>query len=384
MPMRPGPRAISEVSTPNLRSSATQASPISFSGRTVTNAALTDTQPGVITIGGLTTGTPALTNDTSEQTWMVRTAEDSDLTAIASSPKAYITLPLAMLRGVDVNGIPVRSNQTVAVEGTCIVSNGTFSTSQLTAYIQDGAAGVCLFQSGGGTWPVPIHHRIVAKGLVAQRNGLTEVVPVSTADLYDLGATTPVTPVVATFSALLADAENYESTLVTVKNITFTGTWPAPGADANLAANDGTSNLTLSIDKDTNIDGTPAPTQPLTATGIFNQNDTTSPPYDSGYQLIPRSTADLTLLPVFLGGGITVDPSTGQPSLTFVTTNSIFGTTNGFQYRIVYKDDLLSTNKWLPVTDPDPGWTNSASGTITIQDPGAAGSTQRFYRIEAQ
>ncbi len=351
---------------------------------TVTNAALTDTQPGVITIGGLTTGTPALTNDTSEQTWMVRTAEDSDLTAIASSPKAYITLPLAMLRGVDVNGIPVRSNQTVAVEGTCIVSNGTFSTSQLTAYIQDGAAGVCLFQSGGGTWPVPIHHRIVAKGLVAQRNGLTEVVPVSSADLYDLGATTPVTPVVATFSALLADAENYESTLVTVKNITFTGTWPAPGADANLAANDGTSNLTLSIDKDTNIDGTPAPTQPLTATGIFNQNDTTSPPYDSGYQLIPRSTADLTLLPVFLGGGITVDPSTGQPSLTFVTTNSIFGTTNGFQYRIVYKDDLLSTNKWLPVTDPDPGWTNSASGTITIQDPGAAGSTQRFYRIEAQ
>ena len=59
-----------------------------------------------------------------------------------------------------------------------------------------------------------------------------------------------------------------------------------------------------------------------------------------------------------------------------------FGATNGVQYRIVYKDDLLSTNNWLPA---DPVWqiaTNTAPMTIT--DPNATNSVQRFYRIEAQ
>ena len=79
--------------------------------------------------------------------------------------------------------------------------------------------------------------------------------------------------------------------------------------------------------------------------------------------------------PAFLpGSGVSVNSGTGATIK--------FGATNGVQYRIVYKDDLLSTNNWLPVA---PVWqTATNTAPMTITDPGATNSVQRFYRIEAQ
>ena len=60
-------------------------------------------------------------------------------------------------------------------------------------------------------------------------------------------------------------------------------------------------------------------------------------------------------------------------------------TTNGVQYRIAYKVDLLNSNGWQGVTPPIPdGWTNGNNLAITLQDTNALGVTQRFYRIEAK
>ena len=81
--------------------------------------------------------------------------------------------------------------------------------------------------------------------------------------------------------------------------------------------------------------------------------------------------------PEFLAGsGVSLDPATGQAVLTFAATN-------GYQYQIVYKDDLQSTNEWQPVEPP--GWlTATNTEPMTITDPGSASSTQRFYRLEAR
>ena len=81
--------------------------------------------------------------------------------------------------------------------------------------------------------------------------------------------------------------------------------------------------------------------------------------------------------PEFLAGsGVSLDPATGQAVLAFAATN-------GYQYQIVYKDDLQSTNEWQPVEPP--GWlTATNTEPMTITDPGSASSTQRFYRLEAR
>ncbi|WP_168433105.1 hypothetical protein [Pontiella sulfatireligans] len=49
----------------------------------------------------------------------------------------------------------------------------------------------------------------------------------------------------------------------------------------------------------------------------------------------------------------------------------------------MYKNELTSTNGWLPVTPPMPdGWTNGSGSAILITDPQS--SPQRFCRIEAR
>jgi len=58
-----------------------------------------------------------------------------------------------------------------------------------------------------------------------------------------------------------------------------------------------------------------------------------------------------------------------------------FGATNQWQYRVVYKDDLLSTNDWQPVAD----WqTATNTAPLTVTDPAATNAIQRFYRIQIQ
>ncbi|MCX6995610.1 MAG: PKD domain-containing protein, partial [Kiritimatiellaeota bacterium] len=83
--------------------------------------------------------------------------------------------------------------------------------------------------------------------------------------------------------------------------------------------------------------------------------------------------------PVLLpDNGFSVDVGTGAATLTFTATN-------GYQYRITYKDNLLSTNAWQPVPPPADGWhTATNNEPMTISDPGATNSPHRFYRIEAR
>jgi len=77
--------------------------------------------------------------------------------------------------------------------------------------------------------------------------------------------------------------------------------------------------------------------------------------------------------PAFLpGSGVSVNVGTGAATLTFTASD-------GWQYQIVYKDDLLS-GVWTAVP---PGWqTASSNGTMTVTDPNATNSPQRFYRVE--
>jgi hypothetical protein len=50
--------------------------------------------------------------------------------------------------------------------------------------------------------------------------------------------------------------------------------------------------VTLRIDRDTDIDGSPQPHEPFSMCGLGGQYDS-SAPYDGGYQILPRSLDDV-------------------------------------------------------------------------------------------
>jgi hypothetical protein len=94
----------------------------------------------------------------------------------------------------------------------------------------------------------------------------------------------------------LLDPEVYEGMLIKILQADTTGSgdpWPSSGnADIEITDDGGTSVLTLRIDQDTNIDGSPEPNWPVDIQGIFTQFDF-SAPYTEGYQIMPRDTADI-------------------------------------------------------------------------------------------
>jgi len=83
--------------------------------------------------------------------------------------------------------------------------------------------------------------------------------------------------------------------------------------------------------------------------------------------------------PVFLpGSGVSMDPATGQAVLTFTTTD-------GYQYRILYRTICCQRTAGKPVKPPEDGWhTATNNEPMTVTDQGATNSPQRFYRIEAK
>lgn len=265
---------------------------VSGSTLTLSGATLTDLATGTVTLTGLTTPNPTALTDTGNQLFTIQTAASGGtLTSIAQQPQVLVTIPIANLRDVDANGVALDLGTTVAIAGvaTPVVD---FSGSDLISFVQDDTAGIGLFL-GASSLALTQGNTYIIRGPIDQFNGLTQIEPAISADIIDAGAGTLPTPQVFTIADLLANAETLEGSLVEIQNATITsGTFPATGSNANITLDDGTGTLTLRIDADTNIDGTPQPTSPITATGIFSQFDSSNP-FTSGYQLLPRDTNDI-------------------------------------------------------------------------------------------
>ncbi|GIV58353.1 MAG: hypothetical protein KatS3mg042_1266 [Rhodothermaceae bacterium] len=301
---------------------------------TITGAAITNTATGTVTLAGLTTPSPSAPDDTGRYTFEVATGDNGSVTPLDTSPEAFVIVPLAALRDVDADGVAVDLGETVAIEGTATVGSGTFDGDNLLVYVQDATGGMALFHASLNP-PIVAGNVYVVKGSVTQFNGLTEIEPGTEADVIDLGPGAPVVPDTLTLAALLAAPETYEGSLLTIQNVSLVeGTWPAEGSSANLTITDdgGTTTLTLRIDSDTNLDGSPEPSFPLNLTGVLGQFDNASP-LTEGYQILPRSTDDLAPLPATTvqfetataeagegDGAVTVQVTITNPSPTEATT----------------------------------------------------------------
>lgn len=288
------PAAITGLVVGNV--SLTGAGSASVTGNTIniTGAAITTVTGLTVTISGLSTPDTStdITND-GNYTFAVSTAQSGGtLTAISSSPKAYVVIPIANIRDQNANGVPLDYNDKVAVQGVCTEEDFNSSVTVTSAYLQDGANGVNIFSNSVDS-PYVRGREYVTLGNVIQFSGLTEVSFTATAGaVFDLGAATAPSPVTVTLATLMASPESYEGKLVTVVGLSRTTPTPAWATSAVIPVTDDGGTTTLDIFIHTGSTATSVPFFPASITGVLGQFDASSP-YDGGYELFPRDANDI-------------------------------------------------------------------------------------------
>jgi uncharacterized protein YdeI (BOF family) len=263
----------------------------------------------------------------------------------SSSPQEpAITIPDPPAEGVtyigdvrdnDSVGQPKLLGQTVTVEGTVTVANNVVGSK--TLYIQDDTGGINVF---GSAQEVTVGSKVKVTGTVAFYLGLTEITPTS---IEVTGEGKTITPKVVSKLAVLNTyntAEPLEGMLIStrgkVTNVPDTST----GGGRNITLTDDAGKTTLvRVMDSTGIDA--VNTFKLGSyydiTGIVGQYDSASP-FDSGYQVFPRSTGDIN---EYFALSLTHDPITTAYKGTDV--QFIAASTGADTVTVYYKETTTST-----------------------------------------
>jgi beta-lactamase superfamily II metal-dependent hydrolase len=217
--------------------------------------------------------------------------------------------------------VPDRLNSTVHVQGVVTSINFRQSNgSGIEYYIQDPTAGVDIF-STATTRSFNIGDNVDVIATVKQFNGLTELDPGATlSNLTVLPAgTLPAVPTQVVTCAQLGDngaGEPLEGRLIRVNNVTLASPPATWAASTNYVINDSSGPCTIRISASTNLVGQAPPAGTFSVAGVLGQFDSAAP-FDSGYQLFPRSTSDM--LPA-VATPASIAATAGTPQSTTVGT----------------------------------------------------------------
>lgn len=295
-------------------------------------------------------------------------AYDAFGTMTITSPgvvRQLVTIAEARFDG-DGNRLPDRTGDTVRVVG--IVNSVNIQTTNFGYFIQDANAGILIFRSGlVGAPTLRPGYRVMVTGRIDYFSGTTQIQPANLAtDITILDTANVVTSIPLTMGQYLADPERYESrriVLDVVQPFNFTSAqWPAAGSSANLKVWNGIDTLTLRIDSDTEIDGSPYPNFPVRLTGVATQFTTTARP-DTGYQITPIFIADF--VPVNA-------PPVRNFRLVFPPNNATIFVDTTATYTIRWRkavdfnpSDSVLVYQWKPV--PLPGQSADNAGRDTTK-----------------
>ena len=221
-------------------------------------------------------------------TWTYMGAHSSNCIYVAPPPSFDSIVAISTITGVDTNGVADSLMAMKWIKG--IVTSIDFDgNGGYSFYVSDSTDGINIYHyadQSGYTSPM-MGDSLVLHGEVDQFRGLTELFVDS---IYQLGSgyTLPTPTVVTTLD------ESTESELIQLIgfNLVDPTQWPSTGSSANVDITNGTDTLTMRIDSDTDIDGSPAPAGTFDVTGLGSQYDFSSP-YTEGYQIFPRMLTDI-------------------------------------------------------------------------------------------
>lgn len=199
--------------------------------------------------------------------------------------------------------VPDRIGETVMVEGIVNSVNLTASSNRFGYSLQDETGGIHLTKGSqpGGEPIYNIGDVIRVEGTLGQYRGQNQMDlsedQLNAIQLVNTGVEVPIMDM--SIADFMADPEQYEGMLVRIMGIYPTegsDDWPAEGSDANMTFTDGIDEMTVRIDRDTEIDGMPEPFWPANVIGVGTQFTFASPPND-GYQLSPNFYSDFQGVP---------------------------------------------------------------------------------------
>ncbi len=299
------------------------------------------------------------------------TGPNSFMTPAQVKVKVIISETIAAARRSTVDYYkPDRLNDTVTVIGTVNSVNPVASANRFSYFIQDETAGINITKgsvTGGG--PVyKIGDRLVAKGVIGQFRGTTQMNIVSLTDVVLLDSGNAVTPFVLTMDQFLTDPETYESRFIKFNGVAKTAAspaWPGAGADANMMIWDGYRELILRLDQDTDIDGTTEPVYPMNVQGVATQYTSLSTVFNDGYQITPNMYTDMT-------GGVNSPPNRYFALLSPSHTSRIVlnDTAQTVTFRWAAAVDLNGDNviyQWVPMGFSAVPTGNAARDTFLVR-----------------
>ncbi len=215
------------------------------------------------------------------------------------------------------DGIPDHLGEIMTIEGIATCEGTLFSETGLSFYVQDLTAGINVYAyDSASPGSITAGERWRITGEIMQYNGLVEISPSSPSDFVYIdnpGVPQPLLLALnqgvseAVEGLLLALGSNALGQWVTVAN-----TPESAGGGYNFEVWNGQIAVAVRVNESTGIDvsGIAAGTR-LFLTGIGGQYDS-EPPYDTGYQLLPRYQSDLEVYEPSISTGF---------HLTLLTTN---------------------------------------------------------------
>ncbi|MBK6878608.1 MAG: T9SS type A sorting domain-containing protein [Ignavibacteria bacterium] len=224
-------------------------------------------------------------------------------------------VPIISITNNNSSGLPIDTGQFKTVTGIVTVANEFGGP----AYIQDSQAGIAVFYNDFSA-AVEIGDSVIVTAKLSQFNGLTELVYSTfggTPSFTIIDSNKSFSAIIITLQQLNSQAwnghEEFEGRLVRFNglSITTTGNFQA---NTNYSVTDASGTGQLRIDNNTNLVGTLIPTGSFDCIAAAAQFDN-SPPYSTGYQFLPRFTAD-----IIQGGGPVILTS---PAETNITSSSV-------------------------------------------------------------
>jgi DNA/RNA endonuclease YhcR with UshA esterase domain len=243
------------------------------------------------------------------------------------------------------DGIPDHLGEILTIEGIATCEGTLFSTTGLSFYVQDETAGINVYAySSASPGTITAGERWRMTGEIKQYNGLVEISPSDPSDFVYID--TPGVPQPYQLALNQGVSEGLEGLLLAIGSSSL-GQWvtvandpESAGGGYNFNVWNGQNAVAVRVNETTqiNVSSISAGTR-LFIIGIGGQYDS-EPPYDSGYQLLPRYQSDLTVYEPSISSGFHLTLLTDNPFAPVLgeTLNMEYGGPSDMRFTVTVFD----------------------------------------------